>query len=111
MDADETHALGYKRVDDDPNVSVLLETMEATGRWEATLQLRGWERKHLNLTPGQRLLDVGCGLGDAALALADELGSDGEIVGIDASAEMIAGARAWARHSELPGPVHHRRRT
>ena len=97
MEADETHALGYQRVDDDPNVSVLLETMEATGRWEATLRLRAWEREQLNLTPGQRLLDVGCGLGDTALALADELGSDGEIVGIDASAEMIAGARSRAR--------------
>ena len=51
----------------------------------------------MNLTPGQRLLDVGCGLGAAALALADELGSDGEMVGIDASAEMIAGARSRAR--------------
>jgi SAM-dependent methyltransferase len=70
--------------------------MEATGRWEATLRLRAWEREQLNLTPGQRLLDVGCGLGDAALALADDLGSDGEIVGIDASAEMIAGARSRA---------------
>jgi ubiquinone/menaquinone biosynthesis C-methylase UbiE len=99
MDADETHALGYERVDDDPNVSVLLETMEATGRWEATLRLRAWEREQLNLTPGQRLLDVGCGLGDAALALAVDLGSDGEIVGIDVSAEMVAGARSRARTS------------
>ncbi len=97
MGADETHALGYERVDHDPNVSVLLETMEATGLWEATLRLRAWEREQLNLTPGRRLLDVGCGLGDAGLALADDLGRDGEIVGIDASAEMIAGARSRAR--------------
>jgi len=97
MDADETHALGYKRVDGDPNFSVLLETMEATGRWEAALRLRSWEREQLSLRPGQRLLDVGCGLGDAALALADDLGDDGEIVGIDASAEMILGARSRAR--------------
>ena len=62
-----------------------------------------------NLTPGQRLLDVGCGLGDAALALADDLGSDGEIVGIDASAEMIAGARSWACKRGA-GSDHHRRR-
>jgi len=43
------------------------------------------EREQLNhpwsATPG-----VGCGLGDAAVALADDLGSDGEVVGIDASA-------------------------
>ena len=93
MDADETYALGYERVDDDPNVSVLLETMEATGRWEATFDFAR-EREQLNLIPGQRLLDIGCGLGDAALALADDLGSDGEIVGIDTSAEMIASARS-----------------
>jgi SAM-dependent methyltransferase len=97
VDADETHALGYERVDDDPNVSILLGTMEATGRWEATLRLRAWERKQLRLAPGQRLLDVGCGLGDAALALANDLGTDGEIVGIDVSAKMIAGAQSWAR--------------
>jgi ubiquinone/menaquinone biosynthesis C-methylase UbiE len=110
MDEDERHALGYQRVDEDPNVSVLLETMEATGRWEATLRLRAWEREQLNITPGQRLLDVGCGPGDAALALGDELGSDGEIVGIDASAEMFASARSRA-HSDVPGPVHGGRRT
>jgi SAM-dependent methyltransferase len=95
--ADETHALGYERVDDDPNISILLGTMEATGRWEATLRLRAWERKLLSLAPGQRLLDVGCGLGDAALALADDLGTDGEIVGLDVSAKMIAAAQSRAR--------------
>ena len=97
MDADDTHALGYERVDDDSNVSILLGTMEATGRWEATLRLRAWERRELRLAPGQRLLDVGCGLGDAALALANDLGTDGEIVGIDVSAKMIAGAQSRAR--------------
>ena len=50
----------------------------------------------LGLEHGQRLLDVGCGPGDAALALAEDLGADGEVVGIDASAEMIAVARARA---------------
>jgi SAM-dependent methyltransferase len=97
VDAEETHALGYEVVDDDPNVSILLGTMEATGRWEATLRLRAWERKQLNLAPGQRLLDVGCGLGDAALALANDLGTDGEIVGIDVSEKMIASAQSRAR--------------
>src|SRR5580704_12194377 len=97
MEADETHSLGYERVDDDPNVSVLLTTMEATGRWEATLRLRAWERAQLSLRPGQRLLDVGCGLGDAALAFADDLGIDGEIVGIDVSSKMIAAARSRGR--------------
>jgi len=93
---DETHALGYGQVDDDPNVGVLIATMDDTADWHATQQLRDWERSHLRLRPGQRLLDVGCGLGDAALSLAEDLGAAGELVGVDASAAMIAGARGRA---------------
>jgi SAM-dependent methyltransferase len=92
----ETHGLGYERVDDDPNVDVLLGTMDATGDWVATRTLRAWERSQLALQPGQRLLDVGCGLGDAALALGSALGIDGEVVGIDAAAAMITVAEARA---------------
>lgn len=93
MTDEETHGLGYGRVDEDPNVAVLTSTMDATARWDATRQLRAWERQHLGLREGQRLLDVGCGLGEAALALAEDLGEDGEVVGVDASTEMLRFAR------------------
>ena len=101
MGDEETHALGYEEVDGDPNVAVLLATMDETAAWEATRRLRGWERSRLRLSPGQRLLDVGCGLGDAALASASDLGPEGEVVGIDASAAMVAAAtvRAGAARS------------
>ncbi|MFP5488228.1 MAG: methyltransferase domain-containing protein [Acidimicrobiia bacterium] len=97
MGDDGQYGLGYGAVDDDANVSVLLSAMDATAGWEATRRLRAWEREQLGLTPGQRLLDLGCGLGDAALALGTDLGASGEIVGIDASAAMVAAARARAR--------------
>ena len=93
---EETHDLRYDRVDGDPNLAVLVATMDATTEWQAIRGLRAWERDGLGLEHGQRLLDVGCGPGDAALALAEDLGADGEVVGIDASAEMIAVARARA---------------
>ncbi len=76
--------------------------MNATARWPATLRLRAWEREQLGLVEGQRLLDVGCGLGEAALALADDLGETGEIVGVDLSAEMLRVARADADASRCP---------
>ena len=38
----------------------------------------------------ERLLDVGRGLGEAAPALAADLGEAGEVVGVDVSAEMLA---------------------
>src|SRR5262245_64176168 len=70
--------------------------MDDTADWQATRQLRDWERSQLSLRSGQRLLDVGCGLGDAALSLAEDLGTGGEVVGVDASAAMIADARGRA---------------
>lgn len=96
IDRNDTHGLGYGRVDGDPNVAVLVDTMDATAQWPATLWLRAWEREQLGLVQGERLLDVGCGLGGAALALADGLGETGEVVGVDVSAEMIRGAQANA---------------
>ena len=101
MGSEDTHRLGYRRVDDDQNISVLLATMDATAGWEATRRLRAWERRHLRLTRGQRLLDVGCGLGDAAIALAGDLLPEGEVVGIDASTEMVAVARSRAGTASL----------
>jgi SAM-dependent methyltransferase len=96
MATDDTHGLGYHRVDEDPNAQVLVAAMTATAGWDATRQLRSWERDHLRLAPGDRLLDVGCGLGEAALALGDDLGDGGEVVGIDASEQMLRVARANA---------------
>jgi SAM-dependent methyltransferase len=116
MATDESHGLGYGRVDEDPHTAVLLAAMDATAGWEATRRLRAWEQAELGLRAGHRLLDVGCGLGEAALALAPLLGGGGEVVGVDASAEMVRAARSRAGAapclvrfvvgdaSTLPGP-------
>jgi ubiquinone/menaquinone biosynthesis C-methylase UbiE len=46
--------------------------------------------------PGQRVLDVGCGFGDASQAIAELVGPTGEVVGIDAASRFIEAARAEA---------------
>ena len=89
-------------MDEDPNLTVLVSTMDATAKWSATQELRRWERHHLALRTGQRLLDVGCGTGDAAISLADDLGSTGEVVGVDASEAMLAVARDRASTAACP---------
>lgn len=93
----DPYGLGYGRVDDDENASFHVATMEMTSQWESVRTLRAWERRHLALAAGERLLDVGCGLGDAALALGADLGDRGSVVGIDASRTMLAVARQRAR--------------
>lgn len=68
--------------------------------WLAT---RGRERRLREMIlslarpqPGEALLDVGCGTGTLALAARPRLGPAGEAFGIDASSEMVAGARRKA---------------
>lgn len=46
--------------------------------------------------PGEQLLDVGCGPGHLAFAAMERVQPDGQVTGIDASAAMIARARAKA---------------
>ena len=44
--------------------------------------------------PGDRVLDLGCGFGDTAQRIAELVGPEGEVVGIDVSARFIETARA-----------------
>lgn len=64
------------------------------------LYLRPLHRRLLDaLSPagGALLLDVGCGTGNLALRLAEELGPEGRVVGVDPSPAMLRQARAKPR--------------
>jgi SAM-dependent methyltransferase len=49
--------------------------------------------KAVDAKPGERIVDVGCGCGGTALALAKEVGPTGSVLGIDVSAAMLDLAR------------------
>jgi ubiquinone/menaquinone biosynthesis C-methylase UbiE len=50
--------------------------------------------REAGVSPGQRVLDLGSGLGDVSLLLARIVGPSGEVVGIERDAASIARARA-----------------
>lgn len=56
----------------------------------------------LRVGPGSRVLDVGCGAGDDALALAAQVAPRGRVAGVDASVAMVAEARGRASGSGMP---------
>lgn len=53
------------------------------------------------IAPGMRVLDVGCGAGAALIPAAEAVGPDGDVIGIDLSAAMVARARAAAAERRL----------
>lgn len=52
--------------------------------------------RRAGLRPGLRCLDVGCGIGEVALAMARHVGPTGAVTGLDLDAGFVAGARAEA---------------
>jgi SAM-dependent methyltransferase len=94
--------IGFSAVDEQPDAAPLIAAMDATATWPAVRQLRAHERERLALQTGDRLLDVGCGLGEAAVALAPQVGPDGEVVGLDVSDTMLDVARGRAADLGLP---------
>jgi arsenite methyltransferase len=46
--------------------------------------------RHLNLIDGESVLDIGCGPGFLCESMSEIVGPNGEVVGIDISADLIA---------------------
>ena len=70
-------------------------------RWEPMLQSFTWPMSlrmvaAAEVGPGQRVLDVGCGMGDPTLQVAVLVGPHGRVLGIDVAEGMIATARERA---------------
>lgn len=53
------------------------------------------------IRPGHRVLDLACGVGDPAFAVADAVGPGGYVLGLDLSREMVEAARSWARQQAV----------
>jgi SAM-dependent methyltransferase len=66
----------------------LEDQLEEVGRLPGQLAM-----DRLELRPGQRVVDLGCGSGRTTLELASRVGPDGEVVGVDIAAEMLARGR------------------
>jgi ubiquinone/menaquinone biosynthesis C-methylase UbiE len=65
-------------------------------------RLRAMVADDLQLQPGDRVLDVGCGTGRLAIVFAERVAATGAVNGIDAAVEMIKRATGRARRREVP---------
>jgi ubiquinone/menaquinone biosynthesis C-methylase UbiE len=68
----------------------IVERLERHYATRDVLRRRRLVRAALGAQRGDRVLDVGCGPGFYVTELLEEVGSEGSVVGVDASADMLA---------------------
>src|ERR671915_225313 len=71
----------------------IVEQLEILYRSRDVLRRRRLVYEALGATPGDHILDVGCGPGFYSRELLDQVGPEGSVTGIDQSPQMLAVAR------------------
>jgi len=86
------------RVDGRARLVDTLENLISGGQQEAILRAT---LDAASLSPGDRMLDVGCGTGKLAVSAARRVGASGTVIGLDATPAMIDLATARARAANV----------
>jgi ubiquinone/menaquinone biosynthesis C-methylase UbiE len=99
-----TSRLEFSRVDESSEPESFVDYLDSvTAAMQAYKQLAF---RLQEVAEGDVLLDLGCGTGEDARALARHVGTTGRVVGIDNSRAMIAEARRRAAGLKLPVEYH-----
>jgi SAM-dependent methyltransferase len=69
-----------------------ISALDQQNRLPGIPRLRAWTVAVLGLKPGDRVLDIGSGTGEQARLLAETVGANGEVIGIDPNPGMRAEA-------------------
>jgi SAM-dependent methyltransferase len=92
----------FTEVDQAPDARFFIEFLDAANALPGVRILKTVIVDELRLSPGARVLEVGCGTGDDARLLAGFVGQDGRVVGIDPSEAMIGVAQERSSDSSVP---------
>lgn len=93
---------GFQSVDNS-DASYLIKFLEDVHNCETVKESFELQLSWLNIQPGDRVLDIGCGIGDQALGMAKLAGLTGRVVGTDVSTAMVA--MAQGRHTGCGLPL------
>ena len=93
---------GFQDVNRATDADVFFQFLDAV---DAVESIQAYRQRMLEVcppTPGQRILDVGCGIGHSTLRLAPLVGATGCVVGLDKSEPLITEARRRAAGLAAP---------
>ncbi|HEY4326098.1 MAG TPA: methyltransferase domain-containing protein [Mucilaginibacter sp.] len=92
---------GFQNVDNS-QYQFLIKFLEDVAYYPSVLESLEFQLKWLDIKEGNRVLDVGCGIGVQAQAMAKLVGAEGKVTGTDLSTVMVEIAKEKAASSNLP---------
>ncbi len=99
---DKHKLFGFSDVDRTNDADYFIRFLDEASADESFQAYKQHSFALLDLQPGQHVLEVGCGTGEDARALAQRVAPGGRVVAVDGSQSMIATARRRAEGCGLP---------
>jgi SAM-dependent methyltransferase len=96
---DVTH---FTSVDQTADPAFFLKFLDEANKLPGAIGCKPAILDGLRLQSGAQILDIGCGVGDDAFDIADRVGPNGHVTGVDVSASLISEASRRAVGRNLP---------
>jgi SAM-dependent methyltransferase len=90
---DTDSSRNWAHIDSDSEAEEFVEVLDEEAARKGYIELKLQRHEQLGLSPGDRVLDVGCGQGVDVRLLSSRVGPEGEVVGVDTSETMLDAAR------------------
>ena len=87
---------------DRSDADFLIQFLVDANRIPSVVESFQTQLKMLEIRPGDRVLDIGCGIGERAAQMAEFVGADGKVVGTDLSSLMVEASESRYGNSGLP---------
>lgn len=84
---------GYANIDDSPSANYLINAMQELNALSQIQNIKKNAIALLDIKPEDKVIEVGCGLGDDIVAISNLLGDQGSVIGVDRSNLMLNEAR------------------
>jgi Methylase involved in ubiquinone/menaquinone biosynthesis len=96
---------GFQNVDAS-ETEFLIQFLADANRIPSAVESFALQLKLLDIRPGDHILDIGCGIGDRAMQMAQLVGSEGKVVGTDLSKTMVEASETRHADAGLPLEFH-----
>jgi ubiquinone/menaquinone biosynthesis C-methylase UbiE len=93
---------------DDPTLDVVVARLEARGKHPRFISMMDQYLQAMDIDSAKTVLDVGCGTGVVARAIARRKGFAGRVIGIDVASYLIAAAKRLAEEEGVASAIEFR---